>query len=173
MANYPVYPYGGYQPPYYPQPMQGQINPIPQTQQMTPQMLQQPQAAQPISQNAPASQVTPMLNQSNGIVWVNSRAEADNYLVAPGNAVALWDANDPLVYLRQADNTGKPSTTVYELVERDPGKRQDPKKEMQLPDFSQFLKREEVEKVVEEMVENILSGRLKKTSKSVSKKEDD
>ena len=44
--------------------------------------------------------------------------EAANYPVAPNNAVTLWDSNSPVVYLKQADASGKPSMKTYDLVER-------------------------------------------------------
>jgi hypothetical protein len=40
------------------------------------------------------------------------------YPVAPNNAVALWNQNDPVVYLKQADASGRPSMKIYDLVER-------------------------------------------------------
>lgn len=78
------------------------------------QMTQQPQ---PMQTNM--GPLTPSGGpQNNGIIWVSGKAEADGYLVAPNSAVALWDSNNPVIYLRQADSTGKPSTKVYDLVER-------------------------------------------------------
>ena len=71
------------------------------------QQMQQPQQFQP-QQNPP----TP------SIVWVQSEQEALNYLVAPNSAVTLWDSNSPVVYLKQADASGKPSMKTYDLVER-------------------------------------------------------
>lgn len=56
--------------------------------------------------------------QSNGILWVSSELEAQNYPVAPNNAVALWDSSKPAIYLKQADASGKPVMKVYELSER-------------------------------------------------------
>ena len=53
-----------------------------------------------------------------GIVWVQNEMEAANYLVAPNSAVTLWDSNSPVVYLKQADASGKPSMKIYDLVER-------------------------------------------------------
>ena len=88
-----AYPY--YQPyPYYPQPVPDQLAQLRQNQ------FQQPR------QEAPS------------IVWVQSEQEALNYLVAPNSAVTLWDSNSPVVYLKQADASGKPSLKVYDLVER-------------------------------------------------------
>ena len=56
--------------------------------------------------------------QAPSIVWVQSEMEAANYPVAPNNAVTLWDSNSPVVYLKQADASGKPSMKTYDLVER-------------------------------------------------------
>jgi hypothetical protein len=79
-----------------------------------------PQGYQPImlqAQGMPQQQPTPMQNQ-NSIIWVNSDMEVMSYPVAPNNAVTLWNAKEPVVYLKKADSTGKPTITVYDLVER-------------------------------------------------------
>lgn len=52
------------------------------------------------------------------IIWVSSEQEAQNYPVAPNNAVALWDSSAPAIYLKQADASGKPTLKAYDLVER-------------------------------------------------------
>lgn len=95
-TNYfPTYPYGGYQ--YLPQ--IPQVQPMPQYSQATPAPTQ-------------SSQI------STGILWVGSEQEAQNYPVAPNNAVALWDSSSPVIYLKQADAAGKPNIKVYDLKER-------------------------------------------------------
>ena len=99
---YPYYPQ--YQPGYYPAPVPDQLAQLRQNQF---QPIQQPQQFQP-QQNPPAP----------SIVWVQSEQEALNYLVAPNSAVTLWDSNSPVVYLKQADASGKPSMKIYDLVER-------------------------------------------------------
>lgn len=93
-------PYYGYQPyqPYQP-PMADQLMQLRQNQYQ-PNMQQVPQ------------------QQSPSIVWVQNEMEAANYLVAPNSAVTLWDSNAPVVYLKQADASGKPSMKIYDLVER-------------------------------------------------------
>lgn len=96
--------YPQYQPGYYPAPVPDQLAQLRQNQL---QPMQQPQQFQP-QQNPPAS----------SIVWVQSEQEALNYLVAPNSAVTLWDSNSPVVYLKQADASGKPSMKIYDLVER-------------------------------------------------------
>lgn len=99
---YPYYPQ--YPPGYYPAPVPDQLAQLRQNQF---QPMQQPQQFQP-QQNPPAP----------SIVWVQSEREALNYLVAPNSAVTLWDSNSPVVYLKQADASGKPSMKTYDLVER-------------------------------------------------------
>lgn len=94
MPNYPYY-YQPYQP--YQPPMADQLTQLRQSYQL----MQQPQ-----QQAAPS------------IVWVQNEMEAANYLVAPNSAVTLWDSNSPVVYLKQADASGKPSMKIYDLVER-------------------------------------------------------
>ena len=98
------YTYYPYQPNYFQPPMPDQLAQLRQNQF---QQMQQPQQFQP--QQNPA---TP------SIVWVQSEQEALNYLVAPNSAVTLWDSNSPVVYLKQADASGKPSMKIYDLVER-------------------------------------------------------
>lgn len=94
---YPYYP--TYQPTYYQPPMPDQLAQLRQQQ------------FQPMPQQG-AQQPSP------SIVWVQNEMEAANYLVAPNSAVTLWDSNSPVVYLKQADASGKPTMKIYDLVER-------------------------------------------------------
>lgn len=95
--------------PYYYQPYQPYQPPM--ADQLT-QLRQQ--QYQPV-QNQQFQQLAPT---SPSIVWVKDEMEAANYLVAPNSAVTLWDSNSPVVYLKQADASGKPSMKIYDLVER-------------------------------------------------------
>ncbi len=149
---YQPYPYGGYQPaPYYPGPVPDQLAQLRQQQMIQPPV--QPMQANPIQQPAP---------QNGGINWVGSKTEADNWPIAPGCAVALWDSNNPVIYLRQADSTGKPSTKVYDLVER----ADNPAPQQSAPqiDMSRY--------VTVDQLEEILSERLKKPVRQTKPKED-
>lgn len=56
--------------------------------------------------------------QQSGIIWISGEKEAAMYPVAPNNAVTLWSQSEPVVYLKQADASGKPTIKTYELVER-------------------------------------------------------
>lgn len=103
MPNYPYYyqPYQPYQPPMADQLMQLRQNQYQPNMQQGFQQTQQP--AQPTIQS---------------MIWVNGLNDAKNYLIAPNSAVTLWDSNAPVVYLKQADASGKPSMKIYDLVER-------------------------------------------------------
>ena len=149
---YQPYPYGGYQPaPYYPGPVPDQLAQLRHQQMIQPPV--QPMQANPIQQPAP---------QNGGINWVGSKTEADNWPIAPGCAVALWDSNNPVIYLRQADSTGKPSTKVYDLVER----TDNPAPQQSAPqiDLSRY--------VTIDQLEEILAERLKRPAKAAKVKED-
>ena len=105
----------GYQNPYYPYQQSYQppaISPMPDQLAQYRQQFQQPM--QP-----PAPQIQAQPQQPAGsILWVRSEQEARDFLVAPNNAVVLWDSNSPVIYLKQADASGKPSMKIYDLVER-------------------------------------------------------
>ena len=92
--------------PYYPQPMQDNLAQLRQQQMQTmpPQIPQIPPMQNPVAQG--------------GVQWVAGRPEAENWLIAPNSAIALWDSTAPVVYLKQADASGKPTLKTYDLVER-------------------------------------------------------
>ena len=96
------------------------------------------------------------------MIWVSGRQEADSFLVAPNSAVALWDTNNPVIYLRKADSTGKPSTVVYDLVERTDNP---PAQAAPQIDLSRY--------VTIDQLEDILAERLKRPSKPAKPKEDE
>lgn len=62
------------------------------------------------------NQQTPVMAQY-GIVWVNSAKDAEQYPIAPNNAVALWETSGNRIYVKSADATGKPTIKTYDLVE--------------------------------------------------------
>lgn len=83
--------------------------------------MQQPMMNQSTQNVQPVQQTTaPSIQPSNPstIIWVRNNQDAAMYPVAPNNAVALWDSGSPVIYLKQADASGKPSMKIYDLVER-------------------------------------------------------
>ena len=103
----------------------------------------QPQP-QPMMQNFQQQQVMPQMQQQtpqNGFVWVDGIEEANNFYVAPNNAVQLWDKNLPCIYKKSADAAGKPPMQIFDLVER---KNEIPSRIDSKADFSDFVKRGEL-----------------------------
>lgn len=52
--------------------------------------------------------------------WVKSEKEVDDWYVEPNHAAAFWHSEEPVLYLKQADTTGKPTIRTFDLVERLP-----------------------------------------------------
>lgn len=55
-------------------------------------------------------------------IWVQSEAQAEAYLVAPGSFVRLWHISEPVFYEKGADAMGRPmpmSTYKYEKVTKE------------------------------------------------------
>lgn len=102
--------YMGYQPyttGFYPPPVPDQLAQM-RAQQMQPQ--------QPMAQSQP--NVQQQNQQGAAIIWVQDERQAVDYPVAPNSSVALWVISAPVLYLKQADASGKPSMQVYDMVER-------------------------------------------------------
>ena len=100
---------------YYP--MNYQPYYIPQYQQSFQPQIQQP-IQQPIQPQQAAQTPTPAPSNPSSIIWVRNQNEAAMFPLAPNNAVALWDSSAPVIYLKQADASGKPTMKTYDLVER-------------------------------------------------------
>jgi hypothetical protein len=99
----------GQQPYVYQQPIYNQP-PMMQEPMMRPQYQPTPQY--------PAPQPQPQQSVGQSIIWVPNEKAANEFIVAPNNAVTLWDMNAPVVYVKKADASGKPAMTTYDLVER-------------------------------------------------------
>jgi len=116
--------YSGYVSGYYPQPMPGQMGQMERTGQMAQISGQQiGQLGQPNYMGQMQGQQMNTLPQSatnsgTGVLWVQDERTALEYPVAPNSAVVLWDINYPVIYKKQADASGKPTTQIYDLVER-------------------------------------------------------
>ena len=109
---------------------------------------------QPVQQNQNSGQL-------NTFQWVQGRAGAEAYLVAPGASVILMDSNAPVIYFKSADQNGRylPMKT-YDLVER-VQPVQGPNSAEPI-DTSSFVKRDEIAALVAKAVDEYLSAPAKK-----------
>ena len=107
----PYYAAGAYQPPMPDQLAQLRAN---QYQQQ----MQQP--TMPQYQNSMNNfQAQPQPTQpSNSRIWVSSEKEVLDYLVAPNCSADLWHTSGNVMYVKQADASGKPTIKIYDVTER-------------------------------------------------------
>ena len=108
----------GYQPMYYPQQNQMQM------------------------QNQPQVQAPPI---NNSIIWVQGEAAAKSYPIAPNSSVPLWDSEANVIYIKSADMSGMPSIKVLDYTMRDIAPRTaeiSPQNDFATKDDVEYLKNE-------------------------------
>ena len=125
------YAYGGYNNPYYSNPVPDNLQQLRNNNQMQQPMVQQPQ---------------PQTN--NGLIWVQGEAGAKSYLVAPNTTIMLMDSEASKFYLKSADSSGMPlPLRIFDYKERQSA----PTSDFKAPtsDFSEldgkYITREEFE----------------------------
>ena len=106
--------------------------------------------------------------QGNGsIIWVQGKAGAEAYPIAPGNKLMLMDSNEPIVYVKSADVTGKPMPLlVYDLVERKEETTAPVQAPVEIPEIDYDKIREFISTEVANQMANLtLSSKTKKGAK--------
>lgn len=113
----------------------------------------------PTVQAQPYQQPQPSTN--NGFVWVQGEAGAKAYPVGSGNTVLLMDSENPVLYIKSTDNSGRPfPMETYDLVKREnsPGGNF----EKQSVDLSAYVKKTEINEMLESMVQKAVDEALAK-----------
>lgn len=86
-----------------------------------------PQYQQPMQTN-----IQPMSQPANDMIFVLNENEANSWLVAPNNSVVLWDKSNPTIYIKSVNAQGIPSMRVLDFTERNAdasnSSQNDPKK---------------------------------------------
>ena len=149
------------------------------TYTQTPQApIQQPMNYQTTPQ-MPQPSYTPQGNNSTGMNWVQGRAGANSFFVAPGQSALLMDSEESVLYVKSVDMTGRPMPLeVYDLVKRDnvidapqiSQKAQYNQSGNNIPnvqssmasephiDMSEYVKKSDVEKMIADAVNKALEG---------------
>ncbi len=157
-GGYPTTTAGG----FYPSVDSNQVDRI---QKQLAQIQQQMQQMQQATMQSQQPMQQPVVNNGSGALWVNGEQEALVYPVAPNSSVVLWDNNAPddapVVYLKQADATGKTSTQIFDLVERKAPTRTPP----QVPAVS-YVPRDEFDALAAR-VEALAARRTSKVKETV------
>ena len=158
-----AYNYSQFQPGYY----QGNGNGYPQQNPYYPTAVNTQQYSGGGMQTAvPMAQMQQPMNQqsaSSGINWVQGRAGANSFYVAPGQSALLMDSEDSVLYVKSVDMTGRPMPLeIYDLVKRDSvvdvpqiSQRQAAPSQP-APDMSQYVKTSDLESMVEKYVNKAL-----------------
>lgn len=72
-----------------------------------------PPCAAPAQQNPQNAAIPQQTNAQQpapgGMIWVQGEASAKAYPVAPGATVLLWDSEQPLIYIKTANQFGMPN----------------------------------------------------------------
>ena len=74
-------------------------------------------SAQPAMQQ-PQYRQQPQQPAANGIIWVQGMAGAKSYLLAPGQTALLMDSENPVFYIKSADQSGMPTLRAFDYKER-------------------------------------------------------
>lgn len=53
------------------------------------------------------------------MIWVQGEEGARAYMVAPNSTVPLWDSEEQVIYVKSADNLGRPSMRILDYTIRD------------------------------------------------------
>lgn len=110
---------GGYSQPYY-----GSTGAVPDRlgQYRTPYQQQTQSAQMPM----PTYANLPLNAPQNTPIWVQGEEGAKGYMVARNSSVVLWDSENPVIYLKSADESGIPSMRIFDLKERVPFPKEPP-----------------------------------------------
>lgn len=88
-------------------------------------------------------------NTPNGIIWVQGEVGAKAYPVAPGNRVLLMDSENPVIYIKSTDASGRPmDMEVYDMVKRE---STDKETSVEAVDNhqSEYIRRDEIDEIIE------------------------
>lgn len=146
-----AYNYGNYQG-YSVQPQFGMMNQPVQSSYANQQYYQNYQVQQPQQSQA-------LQSSNQGFVWVQGEAGAKAYPVAAGNSVLLMDSENPVLYMKSTDSSGRPlPIETYDLVKRENTSfnLQNNDIKAQTVDLSEYVKMSDLETKVTELVNKVL-----------------
>ena len=148
--------------PNYPVPYQNPWNYSGSWQQTYPQY----------TQNVQTQQNTQTAN-IHGIIWVDGEVGAKAYQLPNGwpanTPIALWDTNDTVIYLKSVNPMGMPNPlqkAKYKLEDyQQTGKRMDEQEPVPVHDMSDYVKKEDLERMKQDLMDTI--GRMETSGTGV------
>ena len=110
------------------------------------------------------NQISQQSSNNPGFVWVQGEAGAKAYPVAAGNSVLLMDSENPVLYMKSTDQSGRPlPIEIYDLVKRQENHNQIPQPQqiIQQPiDLSGYVKMSELDGILEKKVQLMVNKAL-------------
>lgn len=112
--------------------------------------------------------------QSDGMIWVLGRNEAESYPVAPNCQVILWDKNAPTIYVKSMSANNVPNLRVLDFVERTETAQNAPKNDFKV-EVDKFATKDDITALRGEFDDlraryNELSAQTNEKSKVTTKK---
>lgn len=97
----------------------------------------------PNQQIGNAPQNIPQNQQSDGMIWVLGKNEAESYPVAPNCQVILWDKNTPTLYVKSMSANNVPNLRVLDFTERSETAQNTPKNDFNI-DVSKVATKDDI-----------------------------
>lgn len=127
--------------------------------------------------NIPQQNITPNVaqnQQSDGMIWVLGKNEAESYPVAPNCQVILWDKNAPTIYVKSMSANNVPNLRVLDFVERSETAQNTPKNDFKI-EVDKFATKDDITALRGEFDDlraryNELSSQTNEKSKVTTKK---
>lgn len=107
--------------------------------------------------------VSPIQQSQNTFAWIQGGiATATNYPVAPGNTVVLIDSDNPLLFIKSADLSGKPQPmqTRYLVTEEEYNKLQNGNQNEMIS--KEYVTKEDFQKYISEAENKFVTKRRDK-----------
>lgn len=130
----------------------------------------------PYTQQQPAQQTT---QTGQGLLWVDGEVGAKAYQLPVGwpanTPLALWDTNDTVIYLKSINPMGMPNPLQkarYKLEDyQQVGRWSEDSEPHVAPDMSEYVKKEDLEGMKQELMETINSMSVSVSTKKPTAKE--
>ena len=121
------------------------------------QPVQPVQQTQPVQPVQPVQPIQPMPVQNQILAWVRSEEEGFNYPLNAGQSIFLMSQTKPYLYMKSVDQLGKTTFVKKRLVdESDNGESK--------VDLTDYIKREELESVISDMIQQEVEKRVSEIS---------
>ena len=112
----------------------------------------------------PVIQQPTQIVQNQILVWVQSEEEAIKYPLSAGQSIFLMNQNENYLYMKSVDQLGK--TTFIKKRLEDESERNPNEKEI---DLSPFVRKEEVEDVIKDIIQKEIEKRVSEMSFKATK----